>query len=378
MENKKILFVTGTRADYGKLKSLMKAVEQLDNFDLHILVTGMHLLEDYGYTVNEIKKDNYKNIHQKSNYADDNKMDLQLAKTITIISEFVENNRPDLIVVHGDRLEALAGALTGAINNIRVAHIEGGEISGTIDESFRHAITKMSHIHLVANEESKNRIIQLGESEDSIFVIGSPDIDIMLSKNIPTFQQFKEKYDVPFEDYAISMYHPVVSEVTLLSDNIKEYVDALIESNRNYIVVYPNNDTGSKIIIKELERLKNNKRFRIFPSIRFEYFITCLKNCHYIVGNSSAGIREAGVFNKVAIDIGSRQSGRYNIDNQKNIIHVAENKTEILSAIEKVDNIDINNEMVFGDGDSTKKFIEILKSGKIFEIDIQKRFVDIE
>ena len=215
---KKILFLTGTRADYGKLKSLMKRVETDSNFELHVFVTGMHMLSKYGSTYHEVEKDGFKNIYkyinQKSSSHD--QMDISLSNTITGLSNYCDEVKPDLIVVHGDRLEALAGAIVGAFNNIKVMHIEGGEVSGTIDESIRHAITKMAHFHLVANDEAKKRILQLGEKEESVFVFGSPDLDIMYSDTLPNMDEVKDKYEIPFETFSILMYHPVTTEVDQL------------------------------------------------------------------------------------------------------------------------------------------------------------------
>ncbi|MFZ9944061.1 MAG: UDP-N-acetylglucosamine 2-epimerase, partial [Bacteroidia bacterium] len=167
---KKILFITGTRADFGKLKSLIQITSEDSTFEVHIFATGMHLLEQYGYTVNEIEKSGFTNIHRFSNGNIGNGMDVALARTIEGLSAYVANNRPDLLVVHGDRGEALAGSIVGALNNILVAHIEGGEVSGTVDELIRHAVTKMSHLHFVSNEEARKRLIQLGEIPDNIHV----------------------------------------------------------------------------------------------------------------------------------------------------------------------------------------------------------------
>jgi UDP-N-acetylglucosamine 2-epimerase (hydrolysing) len=154
-----------------------------------------------------------------------------------------------MIIVHGDRVEALAGAIIGSFNNTLVTHIEGGEISGTIDELIRHAITKLSHIHFVSNKEAEKRLIQMGELKNSIFVIGSPDVDIMYSDNLPSIEETTEHYEIPFDDYSILIYHPVTTELETLGNDINEVVSATIESDRNYIVIYPNNDAGSDIII---------------------------------------------------------------------------------------------------------------------------------
>ena len=161
---RKIIFVTGTRADFGKLKSLIEITSKSKNFDVYIFCTGMHLQKKYGLTVDEIKKEGYKNIFEFINFSSETTMDNTLAKTILGFSDYIRNINPDMIVVHGDRIEALAGAIVGSLNNIIVSHIEGGELSGTIDDSIRHAVTKMSHIHFVSNTEAKKRVHQLGEN----------------------------------------------------------------------------------------------------------------------------------------------------------------------------------------------------------------------
>ena len=188
---KKIMFVTGTRADYGKMKSLMKMLDQSSKFEVFVFVCGMHLLKTFGSTYEEVQKDNYKNIYVAYGLSESSDPSHNLGSTINCLSGYVSNIEPDMIVVHGDRMDALAGAVVGALHNVKVAHIEGGELSGTIDESIRHAISKFAHIHFVCTEEAKNRLIQLGEEKDRIFVIGSPDIDIMMSNTLPSLEEAK-------------------------------------------------------------------------------------------------------------------------------------------------------------------------------------------
>ena len=168
-----------------------------------------------------------------------------------------------MIVIHGDRLEALAGAIVGSFNNILVSHIEGGELTGTIDESIRHAVSKLSHIHFVSNDDAKKRLIQMGEIEERIFVIGSPDIDIMMKKDLPTREELIEYYDINFEKYAILIFHPVTTELEYLENQTTEMVGAVIDSKRNYVVIYPNNDPGSDIIMKAYGKLENNQNFKL-------------------------------------------------------------------------------------------------------------------
>ena len=178
---RKILFLTATRADFGKLKSLMRIVSDAEEFECSIFATGMHMLARYGSTIQEIYKSGFNHVHPYINQdgSVNSQMDLVLANTITGLGLYIRESQPDLLVVHGDRVEALAGAIAGALNNVRVAHIEGGEVSGTVDEVLRHAVTKLSHVHFVANEESAVRLRQMGEALNSIVIMGSPDTDIM-------------------------------------------------------------------------------------------------------------------------------------------------------------------------------------------------------
>lgn len=374
---KKMLFITGTRADYGKIKSLLKAVDASDDFELFVYVSGMHLLEQFGNTYREIEKDGYKNIYVAYGLMISNDMSYDLGDVICNLTNYVHKKNVDMIVVHGDRIDALAGAVVGALNNIRVVHIEGGEVSGTIDESIRHAISKFAHIHMVCNESAKKRLIQLGEEENRTFVIGSPDIDIMLSDSLPDFEQCMTRYDIPFRKYGIMMYHPVVTEVDSLSERIRQVIQAIVKSGRNYIIIYPNNDFGSDIILREYRRLNGEERFRIYPSIRFEYFLTLLKNADFIIGNSSAGIRESEVYGIPAIDIGTRQTGRYNLSTDCNIQHVEENVRQIIDAIGHTEEYR-HGARHFGNGNSTDMFMDIIREKEIWNFDIQKKFIDLK
>ena len=161
-----------------------------------------------------------------------------------------------MIIVHGDRVEALAAAIVGALNNVKVAHIEGGEVSGSVDELMRHAITKMANIHFVSNKQAYKRLVQLGEHKNKIYDIGSPDIDIMRSKILPKFNIMSKRYKIPFQDYGILLFHPVTSEINDLKKQSKILVDAILKSNRNLIIIYPNNDHGSDQILNEYEKFK--------------------------------------------------------------------------------------------------------------------------
>lgn len=376
MDNhKKIAFLTGTRADFGKIKSLIQILQNNVQLEPHIFVTGMHMMEKYGLTLIEVQNCRFKNISTFENYTDESTMDLTLAKTIEGFSSYVKNLNPDLIIVHGDRVEAMAGAIVGSLNNILVAHIEGGELSGTIDELIRHSVSKLSHVHFVSNKSAKKRLIQMGELPESIYKIGSPDIDIMFSDNLPDLKEVKSYYDIPFDNYAVVMFHPVTTEIDKMKAYASNFVEALKKSQSNYVVIFPNNDLGSKFIIDFYEELTNNDSFKVFPSIRFEYFLTLLKSADFIIGNSSAGIREAPYYGIPTINIGTRQENRAL---HSHIINVGYGTDEILNAV----NSDLTKTSVdaksFGSGNSAELFLNSLSSKEFWELNHQKQFRDNE
>lgn len=373
---KKILFLTGTRADFGKLKPLINVCNDSDLLDVYIFATGMHMHKKYGFTVKEIEKLGFKNIFKFINYTSEKSMDLTLSKTIEGLSSYVKEERPDMIIVHGDRLEALAGAIVGAMNNILVGHVEGGEVSGTIDDLLRHATSKMAHLHFVASETAEKRLIQLGESSDSIFKIGSPDVDIMLSDKLPTLDNVIKHYEIPFDKYAIAMLHPVTTELELIENQAKVFAKSLIDSGENYVVVYPNNDMGSEYILKVYEKyLKNNSNFILFPSLRFEYFLTLLKNANFLIGNSSTGIHEAPVYGIPTINIGSRQENRFEYQSINNVDFDLDKILEVIKKVKKIGKYNPTNH--YGTGDSADKFIKLIEGMEIWKTNAQKKFIDL-
>ncbi|PHR74594.1 MAG: UDP-N-acetylglucosamine 2-epimerase (hydrolyzing) [Lutibacter sp.] len=373
-KSKKIAFLTGTRADFGKIKSLLQILQNNESFEPTIFVTGMHMMQEYGYTLIEVERSGFKNISTFENHTDESTMDLTLAKTIEGFSAYVKKINPDIIVVHGDRVEALAGAIVGSLNNILVAHIEGGELSGTIDELIRHSVSKLSHIHFVSNSDAQKRLIQMGELPESIYTIGSPDIDIMFSDDLPTISEAKSYYEIPFEEYAVVMFHPVTTEANFMENYSENFVNALVKSNKKYVVIYPNNDFGNKHIINSYKRLVNNKNFKIFPSIRFEYFLVLLKNANFIIGNSSAGIREAPYYGVPTINIGTRQENRAL---HAHINNVSYHSNDILEAINtQTEKVTIETKS-FGKGNSAKQFLQSLNTDSFWNLNHQKQFRDV-
>lgn len=376
---KRILFLTGTRADFGKLKPLMHAVDASPDFEATVFVTGMHTLKRYGNTSQEVELAGFNNIFVYHNQASWEPMDQVLANTVTGLSRYIQENPQDLIVVHGDRVEPLAGAIVGALNNTLVAHVEGGELSGTIDELIRHSISKLSHIHFASNDEAKDRLIQMGEAPETVFVIGSPDLDVMVSPDMPSIETVRERYGITFPEYAIILYHPVTTELDEIEANTEALLTAVSGSDIPYVAIYPNNDTGNDIIIRHFDRaLKGKDQFKVFPSLRFEYFLTLLKHARFIIGNSSAGIREAPFYGVPAINIGSRQNMRYT---GEGVVHVPVKPGQILAAINKILAVPpkvpkITNEF-WGKGDSAERFLSCLNSETFWQTSHQKTFRDI-
>jgi UDP-N-acetylglucosamine 2-epimerase (hydrolysing) len=372
---RRIVFLTGTRADFGKLKPLMARLQADPNFDVHVFVTGMHMLSKYGYTCEEVDRSGFTQVHRYINQNASDSMDHVLAKTISGLSDYVREMAPQLIIVHGDRVEALAGATVGALNNVLIGHIEGGEVSGTVDELIRHAVSKLSHVHFAANETARLRLIQLGEQSASVHVIGSPDIDVMNSSTLPSIHEVREHYEIPFERYGVLAFHPVTSELSDLRRQAAVLVDQVLESGRNYVVIYPNNDHGCDHILQAYERLNGQRRFRVFPSMRFEYFLTTLKHADFMVGNSSAGVREAPHFGVPTLNLGSRQNKRVTCPTVLDIPIETQAISEALSRIEEMPREPI---AMFGDGGSVERFHAILKTTEFWSTPTQKYFVDRE
>jgi len=370
---KKLLFITGTRADYGKIKSVIKKTIN-EKFNVRIFVTGMHLSKKFGETFHEVKKNfNRHHIFKFKNFKNNLSQDIILANTIYGVSKFLKKFKPDMVIVHGDRVESLACAISASFNNILVAHIEGGEISGNIDEHIRHSISKLSHIHLVSNKIAKNRILKMGELKKNVFEVGSPDIDIMSSKNLPNINQVKERYGINFKKYCIGMFHPVTSEIKKTKNQTEIFLKSLVKSNQNFILIYPNNDPGNEFIIKAYKKLNNLNQFRIIKSMRFEFFLTLLKNSDLIIGNSSCGVIEAPFYGIPTINIGNRQNKR---SKENSIINITFNEKLIRRNIKKYIKIKFKKSKLYGNGNADKKIVNILKKEKIWQTQTQKTLSD--
>lgn len=334
----------------------------------------MHLSRQPGQTIKEVRECCDCPVYEISNRSENENPDQILANTIQQLSFFLDRERVDLIVVHGDRIEAMAGATVGVLRNLVVAHLEGGELSGHWDGMIRHAISKLAHLHFVANEYSARRLIQIGEHPDSVFVIGSPEIDRICTRNFPPFSETRQAYGIHYETFAIVLFHPVFGDPCSITEQVFNLVGALLETGENFIVIQPNDDPGHDVILAGYERLKGNSRFYFIPSVRVSHFFGLLSQAQFLIGNSSSGVREAPALCVPSINIGSRQQDRFQCPS---IVNVPPEKKEILVAISEVRKLrPFAPVFGFGSGGSAQRFSEILRTLELCSISKVKRFRD--
>lgn len=370
---KKIVFLTWTRADYWKIKSLMKIVENNENFELFVFVTWMHLLEKYWYTVEEIINDWFKNIYSYMNQYWWESSSVILSNTINWFSQYTKLIKPDLIVIHWDRLEALAWAIVWIYENILIAHIEWWESSWSVDESVRHSISKLSHSHFVSTNSAIQKLQQMREK--NIYNIWSPDYDFLLLNNLWNINNIKSKYRIDFKDYWIFIFHTVTTEEKKFDEYTKIVFEWLLKSEKEFILIYPNNDLWSDEIIKYFNKYIDNKllsnRFRIFRSIPFEDFLVLLKNAKCIVWNSSAWVRQAPAIWIPTINIWNRQNWR---NSHESIFDIDYNSIEIEWLIRKIwdSTKKFKPDLKFWNWTADKKFIQILNDEEFWNISLQK------
>ncbi|MEN8721603.1 MAG: UDP-N-acetylglucosamine 2-epimerase [Alphaproteobacteria bacterium] len=372
VQPKNLLFITGTRADYGKLEPLAKAAIDAGH-KVTFFVTGMHMLDQYGRTKIEVHRLSGTNIVEFLNHRPSDNQDIVLTKTITGLSDFLQEHHFDLVLIHGDRIESLAASIVCATNYIRSAHIEGGEVSGTIDELLRHCNTKLSTFHLVSSDSAKRRILRMGEEETRIKVIGSPELDIHTQPTGIDLESVKSRYEISFDDFGLCIFHPVTSEQDTIAAQASTLFRNLEDSGKNFIVIMPNNDPGCVDIMTIIEKLPK-PRFRVLPSIRFLYFSELLRNAKVMIGNSSAGVREAPYLGLPSLDIGSRQTNRSKSASVFQCSAFDDDYIRTFLNIEWDKSYERSNE--YGIGNATKRFVDVLSDSAIWNLPLQKSFVD--
>ncbi|SEK25589.1 UDP-N-acetylglucosamine 2-epimerase (hydrolysing) [Blastococcus sp. DSM 46786] len=371
---RRIIGITGTRADFGKMRDVFLGLQEAPDVEFSLVVTGMHLLHRYGYTVREIERAGLRHVHHVPNQVEDEPMALVLANSLNSIARLLLAESADMVLVHGDRVEALAGGLAGSLTNTRVAHVEGGEVSGTIDDSIRHSLTKQAHVHFVANEQACARVLQLGEDEDRIFVVGSPEADALAVAAASPLGPVRARYATPDPPYGIIAMHPVTTEAGTNRRQAEELVDAVLELGGSWVVIDPNNDEGTPDIRAALERLDGRPGIVRLPSMRFAAYLTLLRHAEVIIGNSSSGVREAPVLGTPAVDVGSRQNGR---SPATSVQHVEARAGEIAAAVRRARSQGRTPaEEHFGSVGAAGRIVSLLRDDAVWGLPLQKRFVD--
>jgi len=376
---RKIAVITGTRADYGIFYYVLKEIEKNDALELKLIVCGMHLCPEFGMTINEIEKDGFP-ISDKFETILAADTGSAMAKSIglSIISmaQSFERINPDIVLILGDRGEMMAAATAAIHMNIPVAHIHGGEVTGTVDESIRHAVTKLSHIHFPANEDSKQRILKLGEIEKNVHVVGAPGLDFIKRTKYLSRSEMLEKFDLKDDKIFLLTQHPVTTERDMVEWQIRETLDAVVELGYQTIVSYPNSDNGGREIIKVIEEYRSKYPFlKVFKNLTQVEYLSFLEIADVMIGNSSSGIIEAPSFKLPVVNIGSRQGTRLRACN---IIDVPQGKETVKAGIEKaLYDEDFKKKLEsctnpYGDGNASSKIAKILSEIKIDRELIQK------
>ena len=334
---KKLLYVTGSRAEYGIMRRLLKKLDEDKNIQLDIVVTGMHLMKEYGETFKEVEKDF--NVIEKIDIeiANSNNYDVLHSMSLAMekFGKFFLNNKYDAVMLLGDRYEILPVAIASAINNIPLIHIHGGEKTlGNYDEFIRHSITKMSKLHLVATDEYRNRVIQLGENPTTVFNLGSLGVNNILEVNLLSKEELENKLGKIDRPYYVVLFHPETISDISLEEQTNNLIKALSKFKDKYSFVFigSNSDTGADKIQEIIEKFVKENNYKRFISLQnFEYF-SLLKYSEGLIGNSSSGIIEIPSLKVTTINIGNRQLGRAK---GETIIDCGSTEKEIENAILK-------------------------------------------
>lgn len=372
---RKICFVIYNRANYGRIKGLLYLLKNQKNINLKIVLASSSILKKYGSLDEILKKDGFK-IDYKfySHLEGENKYTMTKSSGLIILelSSIFEALKPDLVVTTGDRYETLATAICASYMNICLAHIQGGELTGSIDEKVRHSVTKLSDYHFVATKKAKKIVLQMGEREKTVFNTGCPSIDIIKRTDLRKKIQLK-KYNFGIGEkinlnkkYLVVLLHPDTTEENNNKKIVDETLNALKKIKHQIIWLWPNNDSGANVISNNLRKFRENtkiKNVNFYKNFEPEDYLRLINGCSCLVGNSSSGIRESSFLGIPVVNIGNRQSLR---EKGKNVIDVDLNKNEILKAVQKqIRKKKYRQENIYGSGNSEKKICNLLKKIKI-------------
>ena len=376
-----VAVVTGTRAEFGILTPILVEIMRSKDLELHIIATGMHLSEVHGYTLKDIERSGFRvDEVVDMNPCDDSEASMAkvLGKGIIGVTEAFERINPDIVLVLGDRSEAFAGAIAGAYTNRVVVHVHGGEVTkGCIDESIRHAVTKLAHVHFPATRDGAERIIKLGERRANVHVVGAPALDVILNVAKSTPEEVAKELGLDLtKPIILAVQHPVTTQADEAADQMRVTLAALVALHEQTVLLYPNNDAGGIRMIKVIERSNFPPYIRTYPSLPQKQYLGLMATAAVMVGNSSSGIIEAPSFGLPFVNIGMRQEGRLRGDN---VIDVPHDRDAIVEAVRKALHDKAFREKVskrrnpWGDGKAAKRIVKLLSELEITEELLQKQ-----
>ena len=368
----KVLYVTGTRADYGLMEHVLEKIRE--RFELEIVATGMHMMEEFGNTISQIKFPEVIKIDLHYERDEKESMAKFLGNLTVKLTDVVSKIKPDIILIIGDRPEMLAAAIVGTYLSIPVAHVHGGEVTGNSDEIVRHAITKLSSIHFAATEKSAERIRKMGEKPELVFVTGAPGLDEINNTELLTKEKTFEKLGLVNKETALIIQHPSTIDYEKGGEQIEQTLKAVAVLGLQTVVIYPNADAGGRKMIEAIKKYKCSA----FKSIERMLFLSLMKHVDVMIGNSSSGIIEAPSLNTPVVNIGTRQLGR---ETASNIINVDHDKDQIIAGIKKALSKEFARSIKdcknpYGDGRAAERIINILGNIKIDNKLLQKQWVD--
>lgn len=383
---RKIAVFTGGRAEYGLLKPILSELGKKSGIDFGLFVTAAHLSHEYGYTVSHIEQDGFP-IWARFESLISSDSPTSVCKSMALgcmgVSEALSRHQPDLLVLLGDRYELLAAAQAALIHKVPVAHIHGGEITqGAIDDAIRHAITKMSHLHFVATEQFRDRVVQLGEDKNKVYVVGAPGLDNVKHTPLMTREELSADLGMDLKGrYFVVTYHPVTLGERPAGDAVAELTAAFSEfPEEKFIITYPNSDPGNSEIIAPLAEFAEKKPDHVVlcKSLGLVRYLSAVKNAAAVVGNSSSGIIEVPSFGVPTLNIGERQNGRPMSDS---IIQCREDKEDIIAAMKQALSPSFmeqakNCHNVYGDGSAARRIADTLATTSLDGL-LVKRFTDI-
>jgi len=381
MNRRKILFLTGIRSDYGLLKEIMQAVKNHPNLELHLIVSGAHLSDTYGMTVNEIEKDGFEIDAKIKSLIESDSLGSRIKSAsiqLTSLIDEIEGIKPDILIAAFDREEAINMALAGVYMNIPIVHIGGGDrVKGNVDDYIRHAVTKLANLHLPATEQNKERIIKMGEEPWRVINVGSAGVDKYITTPSKSKKELSEILDFELgKEFIILLQHPLSSEAEESANQMRITLRAIKELGIKTVLINPNSDAGSRGILDIIEEETKGLDFiKQFKNLKEDIFVNVMRNASALIGNSSAGILEAPVIKLPVVNIGERQLQR---EHAENVIFVGHDKEKIKEAVKRAVYDKSFREKVqkcsnpYGDGHTSERIAILLSEIKIDRKLLQK------